>query len=152
MKIELVDSQLPLLHWAPQDVWARSCWVEYWCSLWMLVTIITAVYLNRGIKLKVGLSTIFRKQTCKLPWMNTSSNMPREQTDSSETVCHCIAPLVWATHSGGGPEANEWICWCRQGMEWGHWKHSNFVANIEIQPQNENGDFGETWSTAECVV
>ena len=30
--------------------------------------------------------------------------------------------------------------------EWngGHWKHSYFVANIEIQPQNENGDIGET--------
>ena len=29
---------------------------------------------------------------------------------------------------------------------------SNSVANIDIQPQNENGDIGETCTTAECVV
>ena len=40
--------------------------------------------------------------------------MPR--ADNSETVCHCIAPLVWATNSGGGPEANEWIRCSRRGM------------------------------------
>ena len=163
MKIELVDSQLPLLHWALKTFeLPLSTKVEYSCLIllrlilfyrfnekhspeWSLVSPSASLkegklravwasyssttisqtrhvsitttnscsdYISFAIAFCQTTTSSINKIKIWLEWIR--SNMPR--ADNSQTVCHCIAPLVWATNSGGGPEANEWIRCSRRGM------------------------------------